>query len=108
VLGGVTATASYTLGFFQRSTVSCDVDPALVGVGYIIGYRTSVMMVAGSILAAFILTPLILLFGAGNATAFPPGTMPIGQMDPDGARRRLGIYIRTSAPARSRPAASSR
>ena len=84
----------------------CDVAPELLGVGYIIGYRTSLMMVAGSLLASFILVPMIVLFGSGLTQPLAPATT----LDPrHGAGRRLErTTSSTSAPARSRPAGSSR
>ena len=82
VLLGVKGTVSYTLSFFQRAEVACDVDPALIGVGYIIGYRTALMMVAGSLLATFVLIPMVMLFGAGSTAALPPATALIKDMAP--------------------------
>src|SRR5262245_57455730 len=64
LLGGVKGSLSRELEFFKGSNVACDVDPTLLGVGYIIGYRTSMMMVAGGLLASFVLVPVIVLFGA--------------------------------------------
>ena len=49
---------------FKGAALDCDVAPELLGVGYIIGYRTSVMMVAGVVLASLILVPMIVLFGS--------------------------------------------
>jgi uncharacterized oligopeptide transporter (OPT) family protein len=53
----------------------------LLGVGYIIGYRTSVIMVGGSVLAAFVLIPLIAFFGSAATDVLPPATVPIRDMD---------------------------
>jgi uncharacterized oligopeptide transporter (OPT) family protein len=82
-LGGVKLTASATLGFFKGTVLACDFEPPLLGVGYIIGYRTSVMMVAGSLLASFVLVPAILLFGAGAVEPLPPATELISRMSAD-------------------------
>src|SRR5262245_56316258 len=83
LLGGVKATVGASLPFFRGATVSCDVAPELVGVGYIIGYRTSLMMVAGSLLASFVLVPVVLLFGSGLTSPLPPATGLIRDMSPD-------------------------
>lgn len=68
------------LAYFDKAYVGCDFDPALLGVGYIIGYRTSLIMVAGSLMSSLILIPLIYTFGAQNPNLFGFGTMPIAEM----------------------------
>ncbi|TAJ19218.1 MAG: oligopeptide transporter, OPT family [Planctomycetota bacterium] len=81
VLGGVKPTLEHTFAKFKGAAVGCDFAPEFVGVGYIIGYRTSVMMVAGSVLASFILVPMIAMFGAGRTEPLLPATMLISAMD---------------------------
>lgn len=81
-LGGVKGTFAYEFHKFRGASVECDFEPALLGVGYIIGYRTSVMMVAGSLLASFILIPMIALFGGGLTTPLAPATTLISAMAP--------------------------
>jgi uncharacterized oligopeptide transporter (OPT) family protein len=66
---------------YEKAVVSGEVSPALLGVGYIIGLRTSCIMVGGGILAALVLTPSIAFFGSGSETKIlAPGTIPISQM----------------------------
>jgi len=74
VLQGVRLTVSWPLSFLKGASVDADFEPALLGVGYIIGYRTSVLMVAGSLLASFVLIPVFLLVGSGLTTPLPPAT----------------------------------
>ena len=62
LLGGVKGTLSRSFTFFKGASLACDIDPTLLGVGYIIGYRTSMIMVSGSLLASLILVPMIVLF----------------------------------------------
>jgi putative OPT family oligopeptide transporter len=81
VLFGTKATVAKAIGGMKGAVVACDFAPELLGVGYIIGYRTSMMMVAGSLLASFILIPLILLFGANAESVIAPGTKLIGEMN---------------------------
>jgi putative OPT family oligopeptide transporter len=89
VLGGVKGTVGVTLdkvfgskvAYFGKTELACDFDPALLGVGYIIGYRTSLIMVAGSLLASLILIPMIFTFGQGATGTFGTATVPISQMD---------------------------
>jgi uncharacterized oligopeptide transporter (OPT) family protein len=80
LFAGVKASIVYDLGFFRGAQLSCDVAPEMLGVGYIIGYRTSVMMMAGSLLASCILVPLIAIFGKGLSAPLPPATALIGSM----------------------------
>ena len=82
VLGGVKGTLSRELTILRGSSLDCDFAPELLGVGYIIGYRTSLMMVAGSILASFILAPMIVLFGSGLTQPLGPATILIKDMSP--------------------------
>jgi putative OPT family oligopeptide transporter len=84
-LAGVKGTFTYEFHKFRGASVECDFAPELLGVGYIIGYRTSTMMVAGSLLASFILIPIIVLFGGGMTAPLAPATklvadMPIGEV----------------------------
>ncbi len=89
IFGGVVATVGTKLSaffgtrlaYFDKAFVGCDFDPALLGVGYIIGYRTSLIMVAGSLMSALILIPLIYTFGAQAPGVFGFGTKPIAEMD---------------------------
>ncbi|HEX6883377.1 MAG TPA: oligopeptide transporter, OPT family [Planctomycetota bacterium] len=78
--GGVKGTFVHEFHRFRGASVECDFAPELLGVGYIIGYRISTMMVAGSLLASFILIPLIFLFGAGRTTPLAPATMLVSEM----------------------------
>jgi len=81
ILQGVQGAVASPIKHFNGAVVSCEVAPELLGVGYIIGYRTSVMMVAGSILSSLIIIPMIVLFGSGAAGPLSPGTVPIAEMD---------------------------
>ncbi|HUR27652.1 MAG TPA: oligopeptide transporter, OPT family [Planctomycetota bacterium] len=83
VFGGAKGTVATAIPGFRGAQAGMDVAPELVGVGYIIGYRTSVMMMAGSALASFILVPLIMMFGEHLATPLAPGTVPVSAMGPD-------------------------
>ena len=88
------------LGFFHRTArVRLDTDPALLGVGYIIGYRSSALMVGGSVLASLVLIPSIALFGEGRSTVLYPASMLISQMDTDDIWRNYIRYIGAGAVA---------
>lgn len=82
VFGGVKASVASAVPGFRGAEVGCDVAPELMGVGYIIGWRTSLMMVAGSLLASFVLIPAIVVFGSGLTTPLAPATELISTMAP--------------------------
>jgi putative OPT family oligopeptide transporter len=82
LFAGVKGTVGATLTFFKGAAIACDVAPELLGVGYIIGYRTSLMMVAGSLLASFVLVPAIVLFGSGLEHPLAPAATLIRDMGP--------------------------
>jgi putative OPT family oligopeptide transporter len=65
---------------FKGAQLSCDISPELLGVGYIIGYRSSAIMVGGGLLSWLVLIPAITLFGEGRGAPLYPGTMPISEM----------------------------
>lgn len=59
-----------------------EVNPALIGVGFIVGKDVGIVMMAGAILSGFILIP-ILSFFANSLDAFSSSIIPIAQMDSD-------------------------
>ena len=59
--------------FYPGSRLECETSPELLAVGYIIGYETSVVMVAGGLLAALILGPMVVFFGSHLDRAARPG-----------------------------------
>ena len=71
--------------------VSLEPDPALLGVGYIIGPRIASVMVGGGILTALMLTPMIAYFGDGLPGVLPPGQQKISAMS---AGQISGQYVR--------------
>lgn len=73
-------TFSYTLPFYERSIVTVDGLPALLGVGYLIGARIASLMFAGGAFAWWILIPLIQAFGAGTNIIYP-SKVPVDQMN---------------------------
>lgn len=84
---------------FQSASVSVEVSPELLGVGYIIGPRIASIMCAGGVLAYLVLIPAIKFFGQGVAGAVAPGTIPIGEMTPDDIRNAYVLYIGAGAVA---------
>src|SRR5690242_15655206 len=59
---------------FPGASISIENNPALLGVGYIIGPRIASIMVAGGVLAYLVLIPAIKYFGGGWTTPLAPET----------------------------------
>ena len=51
------------LPFIKNAQVGMDTQPSLLGVGYILGFRISLIMVSGGLLSFVILIPLLSYFG---------------------------------------------
>ena len=76
-----------------------DVDPALLGVGYIIGTKISCIMVGGGVLAAFVLIPAIRLFGDGVLQPVYPSERLISLMSTDQIQHDYVLYVGVGAVA---------
>src|ERR1041385_2237668 len=84
---------------FKAGSISAEISPALLGVGYIIGPRIASIMCAGGVLAYLVLIPAIKFFGSGMTTPLAPGTVPIGEMSPSQIRGAYVLYIGAGAVA---------
>lgn len=84
---------------FKAGSISAEISPALLGVGYIIGPRIASIMCAGGVLAYLVLIPAIKFFGEGMTKVLPPGTVPISEMDPGQIRGAYILYIGAGAVA---------
>ncbi|PTX95688.1 oligopeptide transporter, OPT family [Opitutus sp. ER46] len=82
---------------FKGGSVSAEISPELVGVGYIIGPRVAAIMCAGGALSYLVLIPLIKFFGEGLSEPLAPGTIPISEMAPNAVRRAYILYIGAGA-----------
>ena len=80
------------------ASISAEISPELLGVGYIIGPKIASTMAAGGVLAYLFLIPAIRFFG-GPAGVIAPGTTPIAQMAPDDIRGAYILYIGAGAVA---------
>jgi putative OPT family oligopeptide transporter len=94
-LGGFVLVAS-ELGthvpVLPKAELTLEVAPALLAVGYILGYRQAAIMVSGSLLSALVLIPLIALVGEGlPLPLFPEATTPIRDLS---AGQIWGRYVR--------------
>ena len=92
-------TVDRPLAWFQKATPAMEVNPALLGVGYIIGTRISCIMVAGGVLASFVLIPAIRFFGNGLTGPLAPATELIRRMSEDDIHKNYVLYIGAGAVA---------
>jgi putative OPT family oligopeptide transporter len=92
-------TPSRALTWFKGAVPAIEVNPALLGVGYIIGTRISCVMVAGGVLASFVLIPAIRLFGDGLNTPIYPAKTLIRDMGEDDIWHEYILYIGAGAVA---------
>ena len=102
VFGLFQARVARALAFYPGARLECETSPELLAVGWIIGYESSALMVGGGVLAALILSPMIVFFGSGSAAASSWSTGRTWTSTPCGPSTSA-----TSAPASSRPAACS-
>src|SRR6266699_1035470 len=84
---------------FKGGSISATIEPALLGVGYIIGPRIASIMCGGGVLSYLVLIPAIKFFGEHATTPIAPGTIPISQMGPDDIRGAYILYIGAGAVA---------
>jgi putative OPT family oligopeptide transporter len=84
---------------FKAGSISAEISPELLGVGYIIGPRIASIMCAGGVLAYLVLIPAIKFFGEHVTGVVPPGTMPISEMGPNDVRGAYVLYIGAGAVA---------
>jgi putative OPT family oligopeptide transporter len=91
--------ASRPLTWFKGAVPAIEVNPALLGVGYIIGTRISCVMVAGGVLSSFVLIPAIRLFGDGLSEPIYPAKTLIKNMDEEQIWKEYILYIGAGAVA---------
>jgi putative OPT family oligopeptide transporter len=85
---------------FAAGSISAEISPELLGVGYIIGPRIASIMCAGGVLAYLVLIPAIKFFGAGLAAPLAPETSRlIKDMSPNAIRSAYVLYIGAGAVA---------
>ena len=83
-----------------KAELAVELAPALLGVGFILGYRQSGVLVSGSLLSAIVLTPLIAWIGATlSAPLYPETTRLIADMSANEIWARYVRYIGAGAVA---------
>jgi putative OPT family oligopeptide transporter len=85
---------------FEGASISLENNPALLGVGYIIGPRISALMMAGGVLSYLVLIPAIKYFGSGGALPLAPELKhTIADMSVEDIQKRYILYIGAGAVA---------
>jgi putative OPT family oligopeptide transporter len=83
-----------------KAELALEVAPALLGVGYILGYRQAAVCVAGAIISALAITPLIAWLGSSMAAPLYPETVRlISEMSAGDIWSRYVRYIGAGAVA---------
>jgi putative OPT family oligopeptide transporter len=83
-----------------KAHLGMKISPALLGVGYILGYRVSAIMVGGGLVSWLVLIPLIAHFGEGlSQPLFPETVLTISQMEAGDIWERYIRYIGAGAVA---------
>jgi putative OPT family oligopeptide transporter len=91
--------AEFPIRWLKGATFASEVSPELLGVGYIIGFRSSALMAAGGVLSSFVLIPAIYLFGSLGKEPLFPATQPIALMTEHEIWKCYVLYIGAGAVA---------
>ncbi|MEK7749166.1 MAG: oligopeptide transporter, OPT family, partial [Bacteroidota bacterium] len=84
---------------YPNASISAEITPEYLGVGYIIGPRISGVLVAGGILSYLVLIPLISFVGDALPTIVKPAGKLISEMSPSDIRSGFIRYIGAGAVA---------
>ncbi len=85
---------------FEGASISLENNPALLGVGYIIGPRISALMMGGGVLSYLVLIPAIKYFGSAGTLPLAPETgHTIANMSVEQIQRGYILYIGAGAVA---------
>ena len=88
------------LPVLPKAELAIEVAPALLGVGYILGYRQAAVCFAGALISAVVITPLIAWLGASmTSPLYPETTLLIADMDAGQIWSRYVRYIGAGAVA---------
>lgn len=98
-LGLWNESASYTITSYQGAVIGMDTLASLMGVGFIVGTKTSILMFGGSVVAWLGLIPLIKFFGSFATTAIFPADKLIIEMTAPEVWKNYIRYIGAGAVA---------
>ncbi len=80
-----------------KIVVRFDAVAFILGLGYVMGLRSSMILVAGGVLANFVLVPLIFMIGSHMGAPVYPGTKPIAAMAASEIFRSYVRYVGVGA-----------
>jgi putative OPT family oligopeptide transporter len=86
-----------TLAERARIVVKFDAVAFILGLGYVMGLRSSMILVAGGVVANFVIVPLIWMIGQSIPEPVYPAVIPIGQMTAEQIFRGYVRYIGVGA-----------
>jgi putative OPT family oligopeptide transporter len=90
----VPAEIGFAVPVLPKAQVALELAPALLGVGFILGYRQSAVCVAGALISSLALTPLIAWVGGGlSAPLYPETQRLVADMSADDIWSRYVRYI---------------
>jgi putative OPT family oligopeptide transporter len=88
------ATVAQPVNFINKAAVYAhEMASELLGVGYIIGFRTAAVMMSGAILGYLVIIPTIYMVGEYTDQVVPPGTMLIRDMSISEIRNKYLLFI---------------
>jgi putative OPT family oligopeptide transporter len=91
---------SMDIPFLPKAVLALEVAPALLAVGFILGYRQSAVLVSGSIVSSLVLIPLIAWLGRSLADPlYPETTLTVSAMTTGQIWSRYVRYIGAGAVA---------
>lgn len=94
-------TASWSLSkLLPAGSFSVETNPALLGVGYVIGTRIAAVMLAGGLLSYLVLIPAVAIFGPDlTSPLVRAGALPVREMSPGQIRNAFVLYVGAGAVA---------
>ena len=93
-MGLLKETVAIPFAFINKAAVFAQAMASeLLGVGYIIGLRTSAVMMAGAVLGYLVIIPTIYFIGEHTPIAVPPGNIPIKEMGVKQIRDSYLLFI---------------
>lgn len=85
---------------FRGASFSIETSPALLGVGYVIGTRIALVMLAGGVLSFLVLVPAVHAFGPDLVSPLVgSGALPVREMTPGQIRSAFLLYVGAGAVA---------
>jgi putative OPT family oligopeptide transporter len=93
--------ASWSLGrALPGGSFAIESNPALLGVGYVVGTRVALVMLAGGVLSYLVLIPAIHIFGPElTSPLIGAGAIPVSAMTPGQVRNAFLLYVGAGAVA---------